>query len=283
MPKKVATESPTNGSNPAEVEEAPKRVKVSQADIPAYSLEEAMRVPRAIVENYNSKPVSPLKVAAAMKVGPTTGPFRMITGAAIAYGLTEGGAQSEQIALTPLGLRIFKPKVEGDDLTAKREAFLKPRVIGQFLRQYDGGAVPKEDVAQNVLSGDMGVPEHRGEAVFNMIIEGARSLGLLTTIKDKVYVSLEGTGTGTSDDETYDPEEPIEELAEETEKEPVQTMTTAKGPSTTPSAVDQANKRVFITHGKNQEFIEPIRKVISYGKYEAVGCSGETISLEASA
>ena len=33
---------------------------------------------------------------------------------------------------------------------------------------------------------------------------------------------------------------------------------------------DQANKRVFITHGKNQEFIDPIKKVISYGKYEPV-------------
>ncbi len=265
MPKRVAT----NGSKPADVEEVSKRVKVSQADIPAYSLEEAMRVPRAIVDNYNSKPVSPLKVAAAMKVGPNTSTFRMITGAAIAYGLAEGGAQSDQIALTPLSLRVFKPRIEGDDLTAKREAFLKPRVIGQFLRQYDGGAVPKPDIAQNVLSGDMGVPEQRTEAVFNMIMEGARSLGLLTTIKEKVYVSLEGTGTGTSDEETYDPEEPIEELVEETDKPAIQPTITAKA-SVGTSSVDQANKRVFITHGKNQGFIEPIKKVISYGKYEAV-------------
>src|SRR5437870_8621731 len=116
-----------------------------------------------------------------MKVTPTTGPFKMITGAAIAYGLTTGGGQSAQIELTPLCLRIFKPKVEGDDLIAKREAFLKPRVIGQFLRQYDGGAVPKADIAENVLSGDMGVPEQRAEAVFNMILDGAKPLGLITT------------------------------------------------------------------------------------------------------
>ena len=90
--------------NAAELaEDAPKRIQVSQADIPAYSLEEAMRVPKAIVDNYNSKPVSPLKVAAAMNLGPATGRFKMITGAAIAYGLTDGGAQSSQISLTPLG------------------------------------------------------------------------------------------------------------------------------------------------------------------------------------
>jgi predicted nucleotide-binding protein len=269
MPKK-SVEAPVDGSNPVEVEETPKRVKVSQADIPAYSLEEAMRVSKAIVDSYNSKPVSPLKVAAAMKVGPTTGGFRMITGSAIAYGLTEGGAQSDLISLTPLGLRIFKPRVEGDDLVAKREAFLKPRVIGQFLRQYDGGAVPKADIAQNVLSGDMGVPEQRTEAVFSMILEGARALGLITMIKEKMYVSLEGAGTGTSEEETYDPEEPIEQLVEQETEKPAPKAEQAHSPAPTTSLLDQANRRVFITHGKNKEFLEPIKKVISYGKYEAV-------------
>src|SRR5712692_3949466 len=147
--------------------------RISQVDIPAYSLEQALRVPKAIADNYNLKPTTPLKVAAAMSIGPTTGPFRMITGAAVAYGLTNGGGQSEQIEISPLGLRILRPKKDGDDLAAKREAFLKPRVIGQFLRQYDSGAVPRRDIAVNVLSGDMGVPEARAGDILDMILEGA--------------------------------------------------------------------------------------------------------------
>jgi predicted nucleotide-binding protein len=258
---------------PELAEDAPKRVRVSQADIPAYSLDEAMRVPKAIVDNYNSKPTAFLKVAAAMKIGPAASQFKVLTGAAIAYGLTDGGAQSDLITLTPLGLRIFKPKVEGDDLIAKREAFLKPRVIGQFLRQYDGGAVPKADIAENVLSGDMAVPEQRAAAIFNLILDGAKTLGLITTIKERPYVSLEGAGTGTSEEEMYDPAEPIEGLAEESEETPIKLSTPAV-PAPAPAApltvVDQANKRVFITHGKNLEFLDPIKKVISFGKYEAV-------------
>ena len=81
------------------------------------------------MENYNSKPATPLKVAAAMKSSPNAGPFRMLTGASIAYGLTDGSAQSDQISLTPLVFGSLKPKREDDDLIAKREAFLKPRVI----------------------------------------------------------------------------------------------------------------------------------------------------------
>jgi predicted nucleotide-binding protein len=113
----------------------------------------------------------------------------------------------------------------------------------------------------------MGVPESRAEAVFNMILDGARSLQLVTDIKGKLYISLEGAGTGTSDEETYDPEEPIEQLFEESVEESVPVKPSALSPSI-PAA--QANKRVFITHGRNQDFIDPIKKVISYGKYEPV-------------
>jgi hypothetical protein len=49
IPEQILGKSLPNAAELAEDEE-PKRVKVSQADIPAYSLEEAMRVPRAIVE-----------------------------------------------------------------------------------------------------------------------------------------------------------------------------------------------------------------------------------------
>lgn len=245
--------------------------RVSQADIPAYSLEQALRVPKAIADNYNLKATTPLKVAAAMKIGPTTGPFKMITGAAVAYGLTIGAGQSAQIEIAPLGMRILRPKKEGDDLAAKREAFLKPRVIGQFLRQYDGGAVPRRDIATNVLSGDMGVPEARAGEILDMIMEGARSLALVQKINEKEYISLDGAGGATSEEESYDPAEPIEKLEEEN-RESVATehLRPVSAPPTAPPVMDSANKRVFVTHGKNKEFIEPIKKMITYGKYEPV-------------
>jgi predicted nucleotide-binding protein len=85
-----------------------------------------------------------------------------------------------------------------------------------------------------------------------------------------MYVSLEGAGTGTSEEETYDPEEPIEQLVEQETEKPAPKAEQAHSPAPTTSLLDQANRRVFITHGKNKEFLEPIKKVISYGKYEAV-------------
>ncbi len=65
-----------------------KRTRLSQQDVPSCSIEKALRVARAIGENYGFKPSSPIQVARALNVQPPSGPFKMLTGASIAYGLT---------------------------------------------------------------------------------------------------------------------------------------------------------------------------------------------------
>src|ERR1019366_6937953 len=84
-----------------------------------------------------------------MRMSPSSGSFRTLAGAAIAYGLTSGGAFASEIAITPLGMRIVRPTLEGDDLAARREALLIPKVLGEFLRQYDGAALPADTIASN--------------------------------------------------------------------------------------------------------------------------------------
>src|SRR6185437_14098565 len=71
-----------------------RRSRVSQSDVPAYSLDQALRIAEAIAENYASKPTAPLDVAAALTLSPASSQFRMMCGASIAYGLTEGGYNS---------------------------------------------------------------------------------------------------------------------------------------------------------------------------------------------
>lgn len=162
------------------------RAYISQADVPMFALEKALKVPSAIRDNYGYKATSPLHVAKAMEMQPSSSHFRMLTGAAIAYGLTSGGYNAEQISITPLGMRIVRPTAEGDDLAAKREALLKPRIIREFLTKYNGAPVPKENIAQSVLAG-IGVPEDRTAVCSNSSL---KSLGLRvrSTGKDGPFV-----------------------------------------------------------------------------------------------
>src|SRR5713101_7718819 len=116
---------------------AKQRSYLSQTDVPLYSLEKALKIPQAIVDNYGKGPAKPLEVAKVLEVAPTNPNFKMHTGASIAYGLTEGGWNASQIALTPLALKILKPQNENEPLEGKREALLNPRVIREFLTRYN--------------------------------------------------------------------------------------------------------------------------------------------------
>lgn len=250
-------------------EKAPRKNKkrLNQLDVPAYSLEHAMRVPIAVFENYAGGPSKPIDVAAAMDLSPTSSQFRMLTGSAIAYGLTEGGAQSQEIALTELANKILQPLEEGIDLDAKRESLLKPRIIGEFVNKYDGSPIPKDQIAQNVLT-SMGVPNERASDVLALILEGAEGLGLITEIKGKKYVNLSSPKARPAaplpevDELNYEDDDPVTAFT----PEPVTTTTTGQSESTPISN----NKRVFITHGRNKTFIEPIKKLLSFGEMEAV-------------
>lgn len=244
-----------------------KRKYLKQADVPSCSLEEALKVATAIRDHYGSKPTVPLKVAKALNLEPGASPFRMLCGASIAYGLTDGGYNAETISILQLGLRIVKPKKEGDDLTAKREAFLKPRVIREFLTQYEGSPIPREDIAHNVLE-DMGVPKEKCGFVLGFIIEGAKSLGLTEEIKGKTYVSAASVETATTDVGDMPPEE-AEEIALSEQPKPAEDAHEDKTPKPT-APLPALARRVFITHGKNKVFLDPLKKLLGFGELEPV-------------
>lgn len=89
--------------------EQKKRQYLSQSDVPSYSLEEALKVPRAIQDNYGGKPVTPVQLARALDILPTSGSFRMLCGASIAYGLTEEGITQLRLSFNVLRSGLSNP------------------------------------------------------------------------------------------------------------------------------------------------------------------------------
>src|SRR4051794_37104398 len=96
--------------------DAAQKSRLSQNDVPSVSLDQALRVPTAIIENYGNGPVTALQLAEALMMQPTGGAFRQLCGASIAFGLTEGGYNAQEISLSALARRILRPEEEGDDL-----------------------------------------------------------------------------------------------------------------------------------------------------------------------
>jgi predicted nucleotide-binding protein len=255
----------------------PKRAYVSQSDVPRYPLQDALRVARAIADQYGKQPVSPLDVAVALDMKPSTGPFRSLCGAALAYGITDGGPNAAQIGLTDLGRRVVAPTEEGDDQRAMREALLKPRVIGEFLGRYNGSKLPTKKIGQNVLE-TMGVAADATDRTFDLMVSGARSLGLLREIKGDEYVQLDpsiapaapatdGDGGGDARRDTEDDASAYE--AVEAAKAPTLEASGVVVTDTSPSDL-KTNRRVFITHGKNKKIVDQLKELLTFGDFEPI-------------
>lgn len=244
---------------------AKQRSRISQSDIPAISLDKALRIPRAIVDNYASHPTRPLDVASALQVQPSSGGFRLECGAAIGYGLTEGGPNAPEISLTPLSKRVLTPEEVDDDKRALREAALKPTVANQFYSKYDGSPLPPRNIAQNVLA-TFAVPTDRTSDVYDLLIENARHVGFLKTIKDKEYIDIgsplnegvpaSGASTPSPKDDTYtDGGDAVDDF------------TPPEVPVQQPPAPPSPEKRkrpnkLFVGHGRNKKPLEQLTKIL---------------------
>jgi hypothetical protein len=254
---------------PQQQKQVLKRTYLKQADVPSASLDEALRIAQAIFDHYAGKPTSPLYVAKALNIDPNGSQLKVLSGAAIAFGLTEGGAQAATITVTDLARRILRPIDENSDIDAKREAVLKPRIFGEFLRDYDGNPFPRQDIALNVLE-NKGVPRDKVAEVLERILASASSVGYIEEIKGKKYVSLQGGGAvpdTTSSEDSTDLDPPANESVTPRISRP-QVRPLAPVTTTLATAIvdDERRRKVFITHGKSRDLVEPIKRLLEYGE-----------------
>jgi predicted nucleotide-binding protein len=269
-PKKAAPAKKANAKRVSNNTAEKTRSYMSQEDIPAYDLDEALLVAKALLLEYGGHAAAPLDVAAAMDLTPTSGKFRMLCGASIAFGLTTGGYNAAHISPTNLAKQIIEPQEEGADLIGKREAVMKPRILREFLSKYSGSPLPREDIGLNVLKG-MNVPADRTKQVWDMVLRSADSVGFLQTIKDRKYVNLGGikppeplTAPENEDRIPEPPEAQIKDLVRTVhEPEPGAVIQESRRPT---MQNDARLRRVFITHGKNTAFIEPIKELLGFGE-----------------
>jgi predicted nucleotide-binding protein len=241
------------------------RTRVSQSDMPLYSLQKALCVPQALVEQYGARSATPLQVAKALNVSPTSSSFRYLIGASTAYGLTTGSYNSEKIVLEEIGKKIFKETAEGDSPRAKLTAFLKPKTIRAFFEKYSGSAIPREDIAKNIIE-ELGVPEERVNSSFEMMLSDGRYVGIVSEHKGKMYVELNANNLTKNEKVDNDPED---DFIDEEVEENINPIKNGDGKNHVEAKTEndiERLKRVFITHGKNTKFIEPIKKLLSFGE-----------------
>lgn len=231
--------------------ESSKRSYMSQSEFPRLSLEKALKIAESIWDNFAGKGGAPHDIAAAIGYSPTSGGWWELCGASIAYGLTKGGSKATEITITDLGQRIVAPTKDGDDLVAKVEAILRPRIMHEFYKKYDKAKFPKDNIAENVLI-NLGVPKDRARTSAEILRENGEYTGILRKIKTGLFLALgpPALAPPSVEKEKEEIEYPEEEAPPEKE-------------------IEKINK-VYISHGKNKKIVEQLKELLKFGKFEPI-------------
>jgi len=242
-----------------------KKRRVSQTDLPRVSLEKALGVPRALIEQFAGEPTPPIDLALAVGVKPSSSGWRDLTGAAIGYGLTEGGSNAPSISLTDLGRRAVAPVEQGEDIEAMREAGLKPTIMKRFLDKYDGNKFPREDIARNVLGSQFEVPPTRIDEALALIESNADTIGAFRTMGGDRYVTLAPIAPGqrASAEATETSGQDPPPLA----PEPV--AVAADGAKAAGVQGDRPVKAIFVGHSKGTKTLEQVKQLLELADLRA--------------
>jgi hypothetical protein len=272
MATRRKTTTPSKKTAPTNASE--KRTYFKQSDFPQMPLQQAQRIASAIVDNFASQGGSPPDVALALEISPTSSVWQTLTGASIAYGLTEGGVNANVIKLTALGKRLVAPEEEGADLIARREAVLRPRLEKEFFERYRRAKFPNDTIAGNVLR-SMSLPAERVTSALEIIKANGRYAGIIRETPTGPFVNLDSPGVP-APTATTELSEHVIDVAEQASSaiEPLNEGTSGIETGTTITAskmaFDARMNRVFISHGKQREIVTQIKELLSFGSFEPI-------------
>lgn len=265
-------------ASPAKGRTSGKRTYFKQADFPQTTLQQAQKIASTLVDNFAGRDGSPPDIALSIGISPTSSGWPTLAGSSIAYGLTDGGVNANTIKLTPLGRKLVAPEQEGEDLTARREAIMKPRISKEFFERYRRAKFPNDAIAGNVLK-TLGLPLDRVQSALEIVKANGRYAGIIRETPTGPFVSLDSPGvpapTATpafpeheADDEIGGRIEGAPEVPAVTPKTPGPGLQAPLTPS--PPSYDPKTNRVFISHGKQKPIVTQIKELLAFGNFDPI-------------
>jgi hypothetical protein len=127
-----------------------KRAAAVSRPYPRRTIEEALKIPKALKEHNGGNPWAPGEVAKALAMGASTA-FFYLSASSRDYGFTEGTRDASVISLTPFGKQAVYPDSPENELLALRKAFLSIGVFKRVVDFYHGSKLPEKQFLANAL------------------------------------------------------------------------------------------------------------------------------------
>jgi hypothetical protein len=165
----------------------PKSDTGTRAKYPRHSVERALRIPRAILENNAGKSCTPEQAAKLLGGSSEKGRFAVEIASATKYGLLE--RNEGKIHLTELARRILRPTSTEDEIKAYREAVLKAPDISDVYKHYRGENLPDDETFfRNTVVDTYHIPQAEYADFKKIFDESLEKAKLLAKHGDKTRV-----------------------------------------------------------------------------------------------
>lgn len=195
--KKVVSKKKATSSGKRAVKVAEKKVaqvQVSADQLPRRSLEQALRVARALRDTLAGGPASWEDVASAMEIKPSL-QNKYYLWSAQAYNLVT--KDDNGYSLSEIGRKILAPTSAGESQEATVQAVMTPVILSRFFTDYNGSPFPGEEHIGNILERRYSVPRERLEEAKALIKENGQFARLFVQQADgTLSVRLDPQSTG---------------------------------------------------------------------------------------
>ena len=153
---------------------------------PRHTIEKALRIPRAILDQNAGKECSKYDAAKFLGLN-VNGPFDVEISSALKYGFLER-LNPNQLKPTELAKKIIRPQVSDDEVNGFRQAVLNAPVISDVYKHYRGENLPDLKFFHNALTDSFKIPIEK-LTEFTEIFDDCLSTAKLTEkVGDKLRI-----------------------------------------------------------------------------------------------
>jgi len=202
-PKKKAVSKPKVSSKKKGNVKMGKASPGAQALYPRHSVDKALRIPKAMLEqNAGGKECSDKEAVQFLGLQ-LNGPSKVEISSGIKYGFLERPS-SGHVKLTELGKKVLRPQGPKDSLEGFREAVLKAPDISDVYKHYRGENLPDQQFFDNTLTDTFNIPKEKLSEFKAIFMESLQAAQLLEEHngKQRVIDISQGGAYGSETDDT---------------------------------------------------------------------------------
>lgn len=166
------------------------------AKFPRHSVEKALRVPRAIIEQNAGRECTDREAAAFASVG-FGGPFSVELSSAIKYGFLER-TKPGHVRVTDRARQAVRPQNPGDEIEALRQAIMEAPDISAVYKHYRGENLPDGTFFTNALVDKFGIPASKIFEFNDVFVTSLKSAQLIEQRGEKLRILDVSTEPGAS-------------------------------------------------------------------------------------